>query len=854
MNTTHPHDDTPQSDRKFAPVPGAVPTPPPSAGEGTESVPATASTGSRQPTAGGEMVGSPGATPLHITEAHIALSGSGQAAHAVLFTGGADVAMISAIAPDGVVVAALDTIFAWHAGGERALKELKLVARAGEVKLALEAPITSGEDWDAVTALIGAIRLRGATKVTVLEAKDLARLIAEEDAEDRAELFVNALRDAKLLTGRRPANAVDRKAELAKKRAAFDVAGAKVDLEKRLIGVPIFNEDGSEQLRPLMSAAAYRRVTRTTFDDRNGGEDVAVSQDHDIEVSWFDHQGIPRSAVIKHVSEDDLPYPRRWLKRLPGGHGANIIVNDPRRNGATIAEAIRATDQELLEMRQGRKRTGWIELENTQDGFTGTEVGYLHVGGAITENGNTQFASSVLPGQEGTVYPDPWDVTPERERMVARNVFEAVMEMQRPIQFGAALGGAVHSLAGLGVRGMLNMWGPPGSGKTTCVAGIAGFAGIGYGFGGQLMSKFDGSPASLRRIGRGRHDNLVTVDDQRPKEDPKRQLDVLAAVDDMSRRGYEGGAAGFQVSVKVDDEWTNSPPDNSDVFFISAGEGRLPGSLSTKERVFEVELPAKVAYRSGDARRFKELLGKEVTPYHAACLIRWLAGMINAAGGLAPWRAFQLAAREQIELELRPLVNSTRFAEVGSVFVLGFRIWLDYVESIHAITAEERSELEAAFRTHLEENIVENEKAAEAGDVTWGDVITTLKQVLASGETYLIGDPRVNVSLELPVGADRRPPMGRCCEGRGGRENYVFINPVVALDALRKRFGNRIADTTALAKLFSPISYRRENRLTLQSKIHGNTIEGIAIPVSYWEHNAAEAADDSEFLGLEANT
>ena len=799
----------------------------------------------------------PAQVPVRIPEQH--RERENKAAVALLIIGQDDateLALIAEAAPSDHIVAGMPTTDAWNLATGTPDPDLEKILRvpdpAGDpvvlpttVTIIPEiSPTSSATAYDAMSDLITHLKREGAGNVRIAElpprSAGLAALLDGKDSEKRAAYIVRLTENAKPLTGRRPS-------ETKGKAPASGVKVPRVVWEKGVIAN--YSEDDPETPTSILMEAAVRRIrTVEVWDDLNDRARDSVEQIHDLEVAVRSNGRLVES-VLENIPDEHLKDPRAWLKRLPDSLGTDVNIATAAGAEKEIEGAIRAAERDLLERQAARTRTGWAEIEG--------EHLFMHPGGAIGENGQTHRAMSILPeAVNDLILPDPAQMTADREREVARQQLDALNEMETELFYGSCIGLMVHSIAGLGVGGTVNIAAEAGAGKTTVLEALGGWAGPHFGHGGEPMGTFDGSVPLVRELGLGLHDFFTTIDDSRERTTEKGNANQADAIDQISRRGYKGGAAGHRVKKKnAKGDWVSRPADRTNVAFIFAGEEQPTGLRSTLQRFWPLHLNKGTAFRSGDAKKFITLTSGTGPSEHCAGLIRWLAVQINKAGSLAAWRESWADTRAALIASRRSFARLPRYAQVAAVPQLGLLIWLKYVESTGAITAVERQDLEATFAQQVTENMLAHQ--ANVGELTplWEQILNSLRSAVALGTAIYEGqtvtdfaDPAIPHS-ELVPNANIAAIIGGVKKGRKGRGDYMALFPTAVMPLLRTSFtGRQFNSEQDLIEIFKPVSLKDGAKHTVPATISGQNIQAIAIPWTLWlgssETVAVDDADD----------
>lgn len=759
----------------------------------------------------------------------------GRATKTMLFIGPEtpeELAIIAAAAADDTLVAVTPSVSAWIETTGIPDPDMDRIVSEHIILFPAFPMGTTADAWDRANELVEHLSNLGAKKVAIAKlpqnSAGLAATLDGQSAATRVTYVASLIARAEPLTKRRPA---------ALKKRGGGVKVALVEWEKGQIAEYVGDDKDSAVV--LLDAAVRRLRTRELVDDLNDTGRKNVGQIHDLEVAHF-VDGQLREEIITGVPDSHLSAIRTWLGRLPDSRGVDIALVTEKQEA--IAEAIRQADKELVERQLARTRTGWIVADG--------ELMFLHQGGAITAHGNVTRAAAELEGALQAInFPDPALTGPDLEKKLAEKQISALRELHSEHVYASVQGVIAHSVAGLGVGAAVLVHGVPGCGKTTILSAFGAQASPEFGEGRDALGTFDGTVPMVSDLGKGLHQFFVTVDDSRPKE-KEGEIEMrkqVQAFDRLSRRAYAGGSAG-RTKKETDSQgkWVNGHADRTDVAIILAGEEMPPAIQSTLERFWPVQIPEKDAFRSGNADLFKELTEDLGPSQHMASFIQWLAGKINAAGGLSPWREIWKDKRAELVAARIGVASKIRYAEVAAVPELGFHIWLDYIEAVGAISKKDRSVLQDTVHEQFTKNMIRHMESVVGSSIhTWQSAIDSLQAAVVSGEAYFFSPSKdagssVSKESDAPAGAEvsaQNPAMhvqamlGAHVSGRKGTGQYMAILPRVAFKLLSREFSSE----SALIDAFQEISIRDKGKRTKKVNMFGKPVAAICVPWELWD-------------------
>jgi hypothetical protein len=745
-----------------------------------------------------------------------------------------DLAAAAEAAPETVLVAALQSAREWRDVNDRPHQDLDKL-RASQTILALGDVRVNATTYDEVKALAAYLGLRSKVSFLVMPAgMPLADLLAREpEHEARAALLGTLLAGATASMGQRPA---------ALSAAARASIAPTVDPRLGLI----YRGD-EEGRRVLVEAAAYRLRTFRVIDDLKdpqGDNPVLV---HDLEVVIVDADGRSSTHEVRGVADHQLATPRAWLNRIPGGSSVVFAA------GAedAIDGAVRHFRADQVPEIPVIKRTGWYEIEGTW--------GFAHPGGWLTAAGSTAFAKAQLPkAYRHLRILDTAEFSPQAEKTAALNSLEMFEELTNSNIWTGLWGGAVHTIAGLGVGGLILVAGAKGSGKTTAAQGIAAHLSAQYGPNGRAMAVIDGTPKQAAKTGVGMDCLYVFVDDMRPRRNTRAKEVQDEAFENLVRPAYAGGSARhasneFDAATKT---WELGTPDLSSPMLALIGES-LPvgdGFESSLERIYPVQIAkGENIFATSNSRRFEELASTQHPQIHLAFLIRWMAEQIDQAGGKTAWVERWLAVRQEIEDSRAEMPVSTRVREVAAVPETGMRIWLTYLLQVGVIDQARFEELaELVHLTVSKAALTHGTTVVERNEVPESEaLLNSLRSAVLGDEAYLEEtaaanheSPHLHGVVRVPQDNERRRKIGYLARGNADTGHYLALMPREALQILSRESRFRDLTEAELLRRCKEISIRDSGKLYKTVTIYGLRNRFLAIPVSVWapkvEGEAAE--------------
>ncbi|MGW9111858.1 hypothetical protein [Microbacterium sp. NPDC055683] len=485
-------------------------------------------------------------------------------------------------------------------------------------------------------------------------------------------------------------------------------------------------------------------------------------------------------------------------------------------------------------------RTGWVQHEG--------RAAWLHAGGYVDRTGSHRvetdpevMTAAHLDGAAARLdlpeVPDPAEAL--------RHAHTMWLNVQDPALRGLLLGLTRASLAGLGHAGDgtglgVVGWlaGPRGGGKTHTLACLN--SGLAEVWRTIPMGKIDGSAASKRELGIELEDCWQTIDDYRPRKSPRAKEAQEEIFDDVTRRGFERGAA---RTVKVQDArgaWRLPDPVQTSPAVLFAGE-QVPEATdqaSTVDRLVIVEYRKERIQWEALGQAASSPLWREAT----TAFLAHVARRIDADG----WEAWCRTEGEAIAKLAASMdrFGSHRASRGLAVITRGYRLWLNAMVEAGVVTADEAAaevaEVQAAL---VAETRTQRARTAEADT----SMIGRIRELVAAGRLAAVGWPLSDAdhgeaSCEVVVTSVGKPsaPAEHIFLAHGIAARALGVTPAAVLDGLREHIipvptsdgGSRLTDS----RKWSAIS--RGRRVTTG----GTSV--VRIPLAAWVGDVEAAEDD----------
>ena len=765
----------------------------------------------------------------------------GKAQNVLFLANREDLAAVTAAAPDDLLVVGLDGPAGWRDAKGKAIEGLRgllLPERKSSVYLnypGAAVDIPTYEEAKAIGQYLG----RAAKKTRHITGCEHTIEELLEDVTDRGAELAGLMKQAANTPGRRPAAPKTR-------NSAFPV----VDMERGQIYVP--TENGRAVLVEL--GAAIVRTYRIYDDLKLDAEEKKTAYMHDLEVV-ITRDGIRKEYEIPSVPDSVLGNPRRWINRLRGG--TSIAVNPVMGAAAGIEAAVRDHNAGRVEEIPVLTRTGWAEFDGVW--------GFLHPKGFITPIGNTQFSRAQIGGGLEIInFPDPAELTIEEERAAALNTLRMSDEVTLPGMWSGPWGAIIHSVAGLGVGVVPGVFGKKGSGKTTVVYGMS--AHMADEWAARSMFVIDSSSKNIAKYGIGLESLFMVVDDMRERNTLNKASEQSEGLEYLVRSGYAGGSARYSANEKDPDtgQWLAGTPDLSSPTVIVVGEEMPDGdgtSLdSTKERLFPSRIPLGFnVFASGGADLFVALSRNGLPRVHMAAFIRWVAAGIEDAGGREVWRETWLEKRRVIAEARKNLGVSHRVRQTAAVIETGNIIWMEYLVSIGAVTAEDAEHRLSTIKATVTKTAVwhgtENITADDAPE--YDAVLNSLRAAVWSGSAAVATHSTSVVAAQEPGVKEyvsevwdpsntRMRLLGAFVKGRSDTGSYLAIQPRDALTILATESQFRGLTEKKLLNIFKPVSLVDPKKLYKTLTVKGLRTNVLALPWHLWTSKGEFAPETPE--------
>lgn len=403
-----------------------------------------------------------------------------------------------------------------------------------------------------------------------------------------------------------------------------------------------------------------------------------------LEVSFQTEDGPVERVLIPHVDANTLES-FAWLE-------FDVVARKLPRPSPTIrtdvANAIRCAEGPNGE--QTESRVGYGELRWIED--MGRPM-YVKTDGGMGSDGVDRGVFALNPASESASrYSWGDDLTIDEERAALRAVLVDMPGMMKtPDAFYAVLGQVGRAMNPGASRCPLLFWGTQNNGKTVMGRTSAGFMGAGM-LEGRLPN-FKATPVALEMISRQFATGICLVDDIPPVIDPTELRNVRDVLDELLRLGHPEGGAKERGTVAGGEVGLKDTVEVHPTVTITTEESllMLMPRASLRNRGLAVEIVRGQEFESADASDEFEEMAKRVVPSASYALTRWVAGQIEAAGGLAVYERGMQKALRTLTAEARAEFpgSDTRVHQVAAGFTFGVAQFAGAALALGALTEAE---------------------------------------------------------------------------------------------------------------------------------------------------------------------
>jgi hypothetical protein len=713
-----------------------------------------------------------------------------------------------------------------------------------EVFIFFDADVATNRNvHDAAAMLVDHMELLGAASVKCVSLPvsgkaGLDDYLAGIGEAKRTEVIENLMTKAKKL-GRAPAAA---KPKMGDKSGTRTSIAPTVDFENAQIRLERGTGDDAFSV-PLAQYACRIVETTTIEDDLNDPKGVTKSITHRLQIVTE-----PGGTIyeVDDVANSDLKNPTVWLTRMPGSIGSRLDQESGNQANEKIEAAIRrhAGETGVIASR-GIRRLGPIEIDGVW--------GFLHAGGIITADGNSDAARSVLDAPYDKVnYPDPAMMDRACREEAVASLLGLLEQVRDHTALVLLLGHDTQGSTGSHIEGVVGLSGGHGFGKTTQARGVASM--LSPYFADNSMIAGTPSPGVVLAAGEHLHHSMVIVDDvARESDDDAGDLKVFQALDAFARRAHSGGADGRpRLEKNAEGKYAPAAAELSHPIGVVIGEilTKNTKSNSGAERFITARVDKNGSFIDDAALdRFLDI-GRSGGPNQAKALIlQWMATQATAVGYQEWHKALdaQISAAKE-SLAIHPEL-SARSRRVAAGVLVGWKLLTTALSEIApgVVPEKRRVELLQHGQELITAAILQHTAVALAGTETpHENLLDHLRSLIASApDSWTILEP----GQKEPV--ERQKAIGKRMTVLHGKDyiEVVALLPAVIADALRER--NSAAVTRRLSAVALKDSRGKSSRSV---KFNGIAVTAICIPLSIWNGDvteiltASQAADSQEPL------
>ena len=754
---------------------------------------------------------------IHPSRAHLI----GNAERITIVEGTKQALAASFYAAPEVLVVGVQGCRNWSANGLPIAGLSEILGTGSDVVVLFDADVSRNREvYDAANLLGRHLRTNGAKDVryALLPASGTNGLddyLGSLPERKRASALEYILGDAAKLPGRAPAKSNSKPQDDDRPTIAAIVDWATASI----IGS---NRDGL----PIRTASFAARIirTHTITDDLNDPTGAEIENVHDIEVI-FEPDG--EIYTIVGVTDEDLENPRKWLRRAPDALGTRIDRRSGRDVDGEIGQAIRSYEKDNAEVKRGLRRTG----PATVDGIPG----FVHAGGFITADGNTELTRAILRGRFAHIsYPDPAALTPTERRDATKASLGLMACLVDPTSFMLVMGHMAHGVTGAKIETVAAIIGPPSTGKTNEARGIASHLSPAFGPRGSSMVSGQGTPGIIATAGQRLHHTPIILDDAlRGRNDAKAQGLIEDAVDTFIRRTYGGGLEGRdRLDRDAKGAYEAHESDASNPVGVIVGEvlPNNPSTVSGLERLFPAHVARANLFR-GDKEilRYGEIAESGGPNASWGMYLQWLARHARD-DGLAAWITQIEAEVEKVKGELatsHPVLND-RSRRVAAGPIVGWNLYMRFIHDATpgVLSASRRDELIAQGRKLLAAAMVKHTSISLGSDQRpEARMLNDLRAIIGSSSQWLILEP----GGVLDKDRTQQRAVGDIVRVQhdGKSIEVVAITPSVAAEAL----GFKRSEGDVITRTLGPIAVKDSSGKTTRVI---KSVRRICIPLDIW--------------------
>ncbi len=561
------------------------------------------------------------------------------------------------------------------------------------------------------------------------------------------------------------------------------------------------------------------------------------------------------------IPYEDLPDTNKWIQQLPSGVAIDIVT--PPRRSSDENKVVNAIKQHRTTERHyvtGVARLGWKMHQG--------QPCYLFSGGAIGPHGLVQDLRGILTGTAAKVaFRDPSSIKPDDLRTAVRASLVPISFLHKPGLWKLLVGAVAFSTAGFNPKGMLFIYGEPGSGKTHLAQGATAFLTTAFSPGREIMASLEGTDNAIISLSQGIHNSILLFDDVHPAKQQRKRDALSDLIDSLSRVGYSGGTAakmraGWDVkrqAVKLPIVTDNRP------FIMITAEFQPYGddARSQLERMFLVRVRHNDTFLSlAEAEgQLYEGFSKPMSGAHALEEIAMSGKLNDALGGFISWIANQMVEALPPAAEktgVTPLdywkgtyldnlskeilqdfqEDDTRLAENVRTYLVGWWLWLAYAHELGAVSTTEVKTLMDSFRLELRE-MADTYRNSSLRQIKhgFGQMIEEIQAMEVAGEIVILdrkvgGKPQRNPFVKqnaIVVGAY----IGK---RKNGQEGGVCLSIPLLAKALRK-------DTSHVATLLDHSDVIKSYLFRMNDRV----TRGWFIPNTLWEASGEDQDPSVEY-------
>jgi len=623
---------------------------------------------------------------------------------------------------------------------------------------------------------------------------------------------------------------------------------------------------GDATITPLCDfAAEITNVDKYFINDDMTSPCVYAASEVTVDARVRRHDGKVATSTFK-VPSTEFEQVNKWLDRVDGGTHLPRFTKPGEQ--VEVAGWFRKACEGTTEETMSVLRTGWFLDDLDPD--SGPQWRWLHTEGAIGVH-DTSTTLRGLP-ESGPLkadmrIPDPHQHA-DSDIVDAVRKFIGVRDLLKPecsLAWDAAMG--VFGLAFLPIIPGVTLayFGKFSGGKTVLASALTSCLSPRWlPENKTVMATFGMTAAAADTFPNGAHHVFLHVDDLKPEQDRNERVKVIGLFDTLLRRAHGSGSRLKGTTNTQSGDIGLRKQDKSSPITIFTGE-QIPvgGDLakSALDRMFIVDVEGKMFQPHGDDDGEGALHDLYRRTHHfpkvTAAYVKWLAAHlaqrgVEAGGVQAGMDAFKAAIDERIQAaideslfkELGKKGTSTRAVGVAARIYTGALIFLEFAQSIGAITNEER--LTIGERTGLEilrQAAYTTSMVMDDGQTDSDEILNQVRSLVASGRATIGTE-------ELRGGVTRIGVVGKMHTDDGSLVDVVNLIP----SAVSTIIGNH-GGPKEVVRAFRGVAVggtRGPGKVCRNAKIGGAQVDVITIPMSVWDPSMGDGDLEQAALTMEA--